>query len=147
MYRHSSHDDRESNLRDDSEKTQPEVNTAANKQGLQGAEDVFVDEESHQIQYKTLTWQFVSLLMIAEIVSNGMLSLPNAVAVVGIVPSVILTVFLGVFGLFTAKLLIDFKGNHPEVHNMGRIVIAFLDTVILSSLLHQETPVTSCLDQ
>lgn len=109
--------------------------------------------------------------MIAEIVSNGMLSLPNAVAVVGeqfvllllenfsstmngghvtrvgIVPSVILTVFLGVFGLFTAKLLIDFKGNHPEVHNMGRIVIAFLDTVILSSLLHQETPVTSCLDQ
>ena len=57
MYRHSSHDDRESNLRDDSEKTQPEVNTAANKQGLQGAEDVFVDEESHQIQYKTLTWQ------------------------------------------------------------------------------------------
>lgn len=27
--------------------------------------------------------QFVSLLMIAEIVSNGMLSLPNAMAVVG----------------------------------------------------------------
>lgn len=118
MYCRSIDGDRASNLRDDSEKTQLEVNSA-NKPGLQGTEDVFVDKESHQIQYKTLTWQFVSLLMIAEIVSNGMLSLPNAVAVVGIVPSVILTVFLGIFGLFTAKLLIDFKGNHPEVHNMG----------------------------
>ncbi|KAA1468635.1 hypothetical protein DENSPDRAFT_863722 [Dentipellis sp. KUC8613] len=82
-------------------------------------EDVFIDSDDHQIRYKTLSWQFVGLLMTAEIVSNGMLSLPNAVAVIGLVPSVILTVFLGIFGLFTAKLLIDFKLNHPEVHNMG----------------------------
>ena len=76
--------------------------------------------------------------MITEIVSTGMLTLPNAMAVVGkrlaeclhdgadiatsctgIVPSLILTIFLGVFALWTAKLLIDFKHNHPEVHNMG----------------------------
>ncbi|KAM5534734.1 hypothetical protein V8D89_011598 [Ganoderma adspersum] len=81
--------------------------------------DVFGNEEEHDIRYKTLSWQFVSALMIAEIVSNGMLTLPNAMAVVGIVPSVILTVFLGIFALWTAKLLIDFKHNHPEVHNMG----------------------------
>ncbi|EPQ60892.1 hypothetical protein GLOTRDRAFT_124634 [Gloeophyllum trabeum ATCC 11539] len=82
-------------------------------------DDVFGDEEGHQIRYKTLSWQVVSLLMIAEIVSNGMLSLPSALAVVGIVPAVILIIFLGVFALFTAKLLIDFKLNHPDVHNMG----------------------------
>ncbi|TFK57393.1 hypothetical protein OE88DRAFT_130401 [Heliocybe sulcata] len=81
--------------------------------------DVFGDEESNDIRYKTLRWQFVALLMIAEIVSNGMLALPSALAVVGIVPAVILIVFLGMFALFTAKLLIDFKLNHPEVHNMG----------------------------
>ena len=57
--------------------------------------------------------------MIAEIVSNGMLSLPAALAVVGIVPGVILIVFLGVFATFTSFLLIDFKLRHPEVHNMG----------------------------
>ena len=34
-------------------------------------------------------------------------------------PSLVLTVFLGIFALYTAKLLIDFKINHPEVHNMG----------------------------
>ena len=79
--------------------------------------------------------------MIAEIVSNGLLTLPNAMAVVGapvsqlsriallicaqtpnagIIPSLVLTIFLGVFALFTAKLLVDFKLNHPEVHNMGK---------------------------
>ncbi|KAI0785986.1 amino acid transporter [Abortiporus biennis] len=82
-------------------------------------DDVFGDESNHAIRYKTLSWQFVSLLMIAEIVSNGMLSLPNAMAAVGIVPALILIIFLGVFALYTAKLLIDFKLNHPDVHSMG----------------------------
>jgi len=82
-------------------------------------QDVFGPEDDHDIQYKTLSWQYVAFFMIAEIVSNGMLTLPNAMAAVGIVPSLILTIFLGVFGLFTAKLLIDFKLNHPNVHNMG----------------------------
>jgi hypothetical protein len=36
------------------------------------------------------------------------------------VPGVILIVFLGTFGLFTARLLVDFKLNHPNVHNMGK---------------------------
>ncbi|EIW86487.1 hypothetical protein CONPUDRAFT_86456 [Coniophora puteana RWD-64-598 SS2] len=82
-------------------------------------EDVFVEVETHQIHYKTLSWQLLAFLMIAEIVSNGMLSLPSTLAIVGIVPAVIVQTFLGIFALYTAKLLIDFKLNHPEVHNMG----------------------------
>ncbi|KAF9270419.1 hypothetical protein L218DRAFT_914507 [Marasmius fiardii PR-910] len=82
-------------------------------------QDVFVEDPQHDIQYKVLSWQFVALLMIAEIVSNGMLSLPSALAVVGIAPALVLIVFLGIFGLYTSKLLIDFKLNHPSVHNMG----------------------------
>jgi hypothetical protein len=46
--------------------------------------DVFGDETGHAIQYKTLSWQLVSALMIAEIVSNGMLSLPSSAGVVGV---------------------------------------------------------------
>ncbi|KAJ8596533.1 amino acid transporter [Rhizopogon salebrosus TDB-379] len=91
----------------------------AEKQDSGMSKDVFVEDKAHQIQYKTLSWQFVSLLMIAEIVSNGMLSLPSALAVVGIVPALILIVFLGIFGLYTAKLLVDFKLNHLDVHTMG----------------------------
>jgi amino acid permease len=52
--------------------------------------------------------------MIAEIVSNGMLSLPSSLAVVGIVPGVVLIVFLGVFATFTSWILIQFKLRHPE---------------------------------
>lgn len=36
-------------------------------------EDVFGNEESHDIRYKTLSWPMVAVLMIAEIVSNGMM--------------------------------------------------------------------------
>ena len=56
---------------------------------------MFGQEESNAIKYKTLSWQMVAVLMIAEIVSNGMLSLPAALAVVGIVPGVIIILFLG----------------------------------------------------
>lgn len=57
--------------------------------------------------------------MIAEIVSNGMLSLPSSLATVGLAPGVILIVFLGVFATYTARLLVDFKLRHPQVHSMG----------------------------
>ena len=52
--------------------------------------------------------------MIAEIVSNGMLSLPSSLAVVGLVPGIILIVFLGIFGTYTSWILIQFKLRHPE---------------------------------
>lgn len=57
--------------------------------------------------------------MIAEIVSNGMLSLPSSLAAVGMVPGLILIVFLGVFATYTSWLLVKFKLRHPEVHTMG----------------------------
>jgi amino acid permease len=81
--------------------------------------DVFGDETGNGIQYRTLTWPLVSFLMITEIVTYGTLSLPYSLAVVGIVPGIILIVFLGAFALYTALILIKFKINHPEVHNMG----------------------------
>lgn len=80
----------------------------------------------NKIHYKTLSWELVAVLMIAEIVSNGMLSLPSSLAVVGLVPGIILIVFLGSFGLFTSWILIQFKLRHPEgeghflVHRMHR---------------------------
>lgn len=48
-----------------------------------------------------------------------MLSLPSSLAVVGIVPGLIIIIFLGVFATYTSWLLVRFKMNHPEVHNMG----------------------------
>lgn len=81
--------------------------------------DVFGHEENHAIKYKTLSWYMVAAIMIAEIVSNGMLSLPSALAAVGIVPGVILIIFLGIFATYTSWVLIQFKLRHAEVHSMG----------------------------
>lgn len=61
-----------------------------------------------------MSWPLVSALMIAEIVSNGMLSLPSSLAVVGMVPGVIIILFLGIFATFTSWLLIEFKLRHPQ---------------------------------
>jgi hypothetical protein len=66
-----------------------------------------------------MSWRLVAVLMVAEIVSNGILSLPSSLAVVGIVPGVILIVFLGIFATYTSYLLVQFKLRHPEVHSMG----------------------------
>ncbi|KAI1477595.1 transmembrane amino acid transporter protein-domain-containing protein [Daldinia eschscholtzii] len=81
--------------------------------------DVFGQEDDHEIKYKTLSWPLTAVLMITEIISNGMLSLPSSLDAVGIVPGVIVIAFLGAFATFTAWLLIQFKLRHPEVHNMG----------------------------
>ena len=75
-----------------------------------------------QIVYKTLSWQLVAVLMIAEIVSNGMLSLPSSLAVVGLVPGIILIVFLGIFGTYTSWLLIKFKLRHPEGRSLSQSI-------------------------
>lgn len=82
-------------------------------------DDVFGHEQHSTIKYKTLSWQIVSILMIAEIVSNGMLSLPSSLAVVGLAPGLLLIIFLGLFAAYTSLLLVRFKLNHPAVHNMG----------------------------
>jgi amino acid permease len=48
-----------------------------------------------------------------------MLALPYSIAAVGLVPGIIIIIFLGIFATYTSWLLIEFKLRHPEVHNMG----------------------------
>ncbi|KAI1120744.1 amino acid transporter [Nemania abortiva] len=86
-------------------------------EGLPG--DVFGVEDGHDIKYKTLSWPLVAGLMITEIVSTGLLTLPGTLAAVGVVPGVIIIAFLGAFTTYTAWSLIQFKLQHPTVHNMG----------------------------
>jgi hypothetical protein len=52
-----------------------------------------------------------------SIIDNLLTSILNAYS--GIIPGIILIVFLGVFATYTSWLLVKFKINHPEVHTMG----------------------------
>ncbi|KND90094.1 N amino acid transport system protein [Tolypocladium ophioglossoides CBS 100239] len=94
-------------------------NGSGSKPSEDDAGDVFGREDHHDIKYKKLSWPLVAILMIAEIVSNGMLSLPSSLAVVGMVPGLVIIVFLGVFATYTSWLLVKFKLRHPEEHTMG----------------------------
>jgi hypothetical protein len=52
-------------------------------------------------------------------VINEILLTTTFIVCSGIVPGVILIVFLGVFATYTSWLLVKFKIKHPEVHTMG----------------------------
>ncbi|CAG8422982.1 unnamed protein product [Penicillium salamii] len=76
-------------------------------------EDPFGDEQNGEIRYRTMTWWQCSMIMIAETVSLGILSLPSAVA------AVILIVGLGVVATWTGYTIGQFKLRYPQVHSMA----------------------------
>ncbi|KAJ5819986.1 hypothetical protein N7474_005577 [Penicillium riverlandense] len=82
-------------------------------------EDPFGDEEFAQVRYRTLRWWQCGMIMIAETVSLGILSLPSAVATLGLVPAVIIIVGLGILATYTGYVIGQFKLRYPEVHSMG----------------------------
>ncbi|KAL4957858.1 transmembrane amino acid transporter protein-domain-containing protein [Aspergillus filifer] len=83
------------------------------------AQDAFGDEESAEVKYKTLRWWQCGLLMVAETVSLGVLSLPAAVAGLGFVPAIIILVALGIFATYTGYVIGQFKNKYPQVTNMA----------------------------
>ncbi|KAJ5463773.1 hypothetical protein N7475_008717 [Penicillium sp. IBT 31633x] len=81
--------------------------------------DPFGDEQEALTKYRTLQWWQCGMIMIAETVSLGILSLPSAVAVLGLAPAVILIVGLGIVATYTGYVIGQFKLRYPQVHNMG----------------------------
>ena len=59
------------------------------------------------------------MLMIAETISLGILSLPKALSTLGLIPGLILLVGLGALASYTGFVIGQFKLLHPEVHSMG----------------------------
>ncbi|KAI9374411.1 transmembrane amino acid transporter protein-domain-containing protein [Aspergillus egyptiacus] len=83
------------------------------------AQDAFGDEENAEVKYKVLKWWQCGLLMVAETVSLGVLSLPAAVAGLGLVPAVIILVLLGLFATYTGFVIGQFKMRYPHVTNFA----------------------------
>jgi amino acid permease len=59
------------------------------------------------------------MLMVAETISLGLLSLPAALAVLGIIPGLILIVFLGILSSYTSYVIGQYKIRYPHVHSMA----------------------------
>lgn len=82
-------------------------------------EDPFADDENSDTRYRTLSWWQASIIMIAETISLGILSLPSVLATLGFVPGVILIVGLGIVATYTGYVIGQFKMRYPFVHSMA----------------------------
>ncbi|PLB51048.1 amino acid transporter [Aspergillus steynii IBT 23096] len=82
-------------------------------------EDPFGNEENAEVQYRTLHWWQCGMIMIAETISLGILSLPSAVASLGLAPAVVLIVGLGIVATYTGYVIGQFKLRYPHVHSMA----------------------------
>ncbi|GCB24888.1 N amino acid transport system protein [Aspergillus awamori] len=86
---------------------------------LHQTQDAFGNEEFAEVKYKVLKWWQCGLLMVAETVSLGVLSLPAAVAGLGLVPSVIILVCLGALATYTGYVIGQFKWRYPHICSMA----------------------------
>ncbi|KAH9900929.1 transmembrane amino acid transporter protein-domain-containing protein [Cubamyces lactineus] len=81
--------------------------------------DVYGDEDSAEIKYRTMVWWKAAALMLAETVSLGILSIPSAFASVGMVAGILLVIGLGTIATATGYMIGTFKLRYPHVHNMA----------------------------
>ena len=74
------------------------------------------------------------MLMIAETISLGILSLPAAVSVLGLIPGLILLIAMGILASYTGYVIGQFKIAYPHIANMadaGEVLFGPIGRVIL----------------
>ncbi|KAF2725864.1 aromatic and neutral aliphatic amino acid permease [Polychaeton citri CBS 116435] len=76
-------------------------------------------EGDEEINYQTLTWWQCGMIMIAETISLGILSLPSVLATIGMVPGVILIAGMGVTATYSGYVIGQFRLAYPWVHSFG----------------------------
>lgn len=72
-----------------------------------------------EVNYKSMSWWHVGMLMIAETISLGILSLPYSVAQLGLIPGIIFILVLGLLATYSGYVIGQFKLRHPAVHSMA----------------------------
>ncbi|KAK7532297.1 amino acid transporter [Phyllosticta citribraziliensis] len=77
------------------------------------------EDENAEMKYQTMSWWQVGLLMVAENISLGVLSLPNAVATIGLVPGIILTIFFGLMAMYCGYVVGQFFNKYPSTHTFA----------------------------
>ncbi|KAJ9148638.1 N amino acid transport system protein 7 [Pleurostoma richardsiae] len=85
-------------------------------------DDTIDNEEAELIDFKTLTWWQGGIVLVAETVSLGILSLPSVLATVGLIPGIILILVMSVLATYSGLILADFRKRYPFVQNFGDAV-------------------------
>ncbi|KAF6809725.1 amino acid transporter [Colletotrichum plurivorum] len=83
---------------------------------------VLAGEDGEIIDYRTLTWWQGGIVLIAETVSLGILSLPSVLATVGLIPGIVLILFMSALSTYSGLVLAEFRKAYPFVQNFGDAV-------------------------
>ncbi|KAJ5799140.1 Glycerol-3-phosphate dehydrogenase mitochondrial [Penicillium psychrosexuale] len=114
-------------LRSVKRKLDPENDSVVPKPDLEES-DPFGDESQSGVKYKTMAWwqdeaypfnRQAGMIMIAETISLGILALPKALAVLGLVPGILTILGVGIISTYTAYTIGRFKCRHVQVHSMA----------------------------
>ncbi|KAK3337814.1 transmembrane amino acid transporter protein-domain-containing protein [Cercophora scortea] len=90
-----------------------------NQQGWTSQPAVFSGHRKNEINYRTLEWWQAGVILIAETVSLGILSLPAVVANVGLAPGIVLMIVMSILSFYSGLVMGDFRKKYPWVESFG----------------------------
>ncbi|SCU82311.1 LAME_0C00584g1_1 [Lachancea meyersii CBS 8951] len=76
------------------------------------------NEEEHDIQYRTCSWHHTTGLMLSEYIVLAIMSFPWSYSVLGIVPGIILTLFVASTVLYTGLTIIEYCEKYPHLKSV-----------------------------
>lgn len=113
----------EDQIREIERQSQSSTGSEARKKP-EGPRDPFAGEDNvsvseGQIKFKTLNWWQCGMLMIAETISLGILSLPSVMDIVGLIPGLLILLGMGLLATYSGYTIGQFKEQYPGVNNMA----------------------------
>ncbi|PSR85886.1 transmembrane amino acid transporter protein-domain-containing protein [Coniella lustricola] len=76
-------------------------------------------EEGEEINYHTLSWWRAAVVLVAETVSLGILSLPSVIATLGLVPGIIVICVIAVISGYSGLVFGHFCQQYPDIRSFG----------------------------
>ncbi|KAF3760451.1 hypothetical protein M406DRAFT_93301 [Cryphonectria parasitica EP155] len=76
-------------------------------------------EEGEEINYHTLSWWRAAVVLVAETVSLGILSLPSVMATLGLVPGIIVIIIIAIISGYSGLVFGKFCQLYPNIRSFG----------------------------
>lgn len=76
------------------------------------------EEAGHSINYRNCSWQKTAGLLFSEYICLAIMSFPWSYSVLGLVPGLILTVFVSITVLYTGLIIGDYCAAYPHITNV-----------------------------
>lgn len=76
------------------------------------------EEAAHNINYRNCSWQKTAGLLFSEYICLAIMSFPWSYSVLGLVPGLIITIFVSLTVLYTGLIIADFCAAYPHVTNV-----------------------------